>query len=205
MIQMFMFFALGFLTASLLVVIVVPFVHKRAERLTVRRVEASMPQSFAEIHADRDHLRAAFAISTRRLELSIEQLRAKTASQLAELGRKTAVINRLMVELDARTATVSTSKKRAAPPLRAAADEFSVKTGWLRAAERSLADKDAEVAKLTADLDERSRTADRHRVEIVALKVQIDVLKDQVTELGRRRAQERLAPERRRTIMRVMR
>jgi len=82
-------------------------------------------------------------------------------------------------------------------------DEFSVKAEWLREAERTLADKEAEVARLRSDLDERSRTADSRRIEIVALKMQIDALKDQVAGRGKRRAQERVGPEWRGAIMRI--
>jgi len=45
-------------------------------------------------------LRADFAMSTRRLELSNEQLRNKTANQLAELGRKSDILNRLKAQRD---------------------------------------------------------------------------------------------------------
>jgi hypothetical protein len=41
------------------------------------------------ISPDKDQLRAEFAVSTRRLEMKIEKLKAQTASQLAELGKKT--------------------------------------------------------------------------------------------------------------------
>jgi len=116
MIETFMFLALGFLAASLLALVVIPFVHNRAERLTMRRIEASTPLSIEEIRAEKDQLRAEFAMSTRRLELNIEQLRSKTARQLAELGMKALVINRQKVELDANTATISALKKRGAVP-----------------------------------------------------------------------------------------
>ena len=53
-----------------------------------------------EIQADKDLLRAEFAMATRRLEIIIEQLRNKNASQLIELGRKSNVINRLKLELN---------------------------------------------------------------------------------------------------------
>ena len=61
----------------------------------------------AEIQADKDQLRAEFAMSTRRLEMSVEQLKAKITSQLAELGKKTDAINRLKVELGEKSATIS--------------------------------------------------------------------------------------------------
>jgi len=203
MIETFMFFALGFLAASLLALVVIPIVHGRAERLTKRRIEASTPLSIEEIRADKDQLRADFAMATRRLELNIEQLRANTAKQLAELGRKALVINRQKVELDAKTATISALKKRGARSRPVGEDEFSVKTEWLREAECTLADKEVEVARLRSDLDERSRMADSQRIKVVALKMQIDALEDQVAGRGKRRAQERVGPEWRGAIMRI--
>ena len=65
---------------------IVPLVHNRAVRLTTRRLEAATPLSMAEIQADKDQLRAEFAMSARRLEMSVDQLKNKTTSQLAELG-----------------------------------------------------------------------------------------------------------------------
>ena len=78
----------------------------RAVRLTMRRLEAATPLSMAEIQADKDQLRAEFAMSTRRLEMSVEQLKAKTTGQLAELGKKTDAINRLKIELGEKAATI---------------------------------------------------------------------------------------------------
>ena len=101
MIESIMYFGIGFLFAALIGVVVIPIIHARAVRLTVRRLEDSIPQSMAEIQAGKDLLRAEFAVSTRRLETNIEQLKHKTASQLAELGKNGDVINRLKIERDA--------------------------------------------------------------------------------------------------------
>src|SRR6187397_2646057 len=103
MVEPIMFFGLGFLAASLVGLIIIPFVHNRAVRLTTRRLEAATPLSMAEIQADKDQLRAEFAMSARRLEMSVEQLKNKTTSQLAELGKKSDAINRMKIELGERT------------------------------------------------------------------------------------------------------
>jgi hypothetical protein len=71
MIEPIMFFAIGFLVASLFGLVLIPLVHNRAVRLTLRRLEAATPLSMAEIQADKDQLRAEFALSTGRLELSV--------------------------------------------------------------------------------------------------------------------------------------
>jgi hypothetical protein len=101
MIQAIMYFGIGFLFASLIGLAVIPMIHARAVRLTLRRVENSIPQSMAEIQADKDLLRAEFAMQARRLEIDAEQLKDKSANQLAELGRKNDVINRLKIEHEA--------------------------------------------------------------------------------------------------------
>ncbi len=201
MIEPIMFFAIGFLVASLFGLVLIPLVHNRAVRLTMRRLEAATPLSMAEIQADKDQLRAEFAMSTRRLELSVEQMKAKTTSQLAELGKKTDAINRLKVELGEKTAAIfslEAREKALKDQLQATESEHSVKIGALREAERMLAEKQAELSKLAIDLNERSASADSHRVETTALRVQVEALKERVTghereaeEIGDRLTRER--------------
>ena len=83
MIESVMYFGIGFLVAALLGLLFIPLVHNRAVRLTMKRLEASTPLSIAEIRADKDQLRAEFAMSTRRLEMSVDKLKTKTTTQLA--------------------------------------------------------------------------------------------------------------------------
>src|SRR6516225_5547715 len=106
MVEQIMFIGIGFLIAGLLVIGVIPLVHARAVRLTMRRLEALTPLSLAEIQADKDQLRAEFAMSTRRLEMSVDQLKTKTTSQLAEIGKKSEAIGRLKLELGEKTAAL---------------------------------------------------------------------------------------------------
>ena len=94
-IESIMYLGIGFLFAALIAVAVIPSIQHRTVRLTMRRLENSIPQSVEEMQAHNDLLRAEFAMSTRRLEIGTEQLRERTANQLAELGRKGDVINRL--------------------------------------------------------------------------------------------------------------
>ena len=184
MIEPIMYFGIGFLFAALLGLVVVPLVHGRAVRLTMRRLEAATPLSMAEIHADKDQLRAEFAMSTRRLEMSVEQLKAKTTNQFAELGKKGDAINRLKMELGEKTATIfalEARDKALRDQLRATEDEVSAKTSIMHEAERTLSDKEAELAKLSGALDERSSLAESQKVELAALKTQVVALKDGLT------------------------
>jgi chromosome segregation ATPase len=188
MIESVMFFGIGFLVAALLGLLFVPLVHNRAVRLTMKRLEASTPLSIAEIRADKDQLRAEFAMTTRRLEMSVDKLKAKTTNQLAELGKKTDAINQLKKELGEKTATifaVETRDKTLRDQLRATEEEFQIKSGALREAERQLADKEAELTKLLGELGERSLQADSQRGEIAALHAQVEAHKVSVADYER--------------------
>lgn len=159
MIELVMYFGIGFLVATLLGLLFIPLVHNRAVRLTMKRLEASTPLSMAEIRADRDQLRAEFATSTRRLEMKIEMMKVQTTWQLAELGKKTGTINQLRKDLNEQTATISALEARdktLRDQLRATEKELQIKSHALREADRELADKEAELTKL---LGERSLVA----------------------------------------------
>ncbi len=185
MIESVMYFGIGFLVAALLCLLFVPLVHNRAVRLTMKRLEAATPLSIAEIRADKDQLRAEFAMSTRRLEMSVEKMKAKTTTQLVELGKKTDAINQLKKELGEKTATIfalEARDKTLRDQLRATEEEFQIKSGSLREAERLLADKESELTKLLGELGERSLIADSQRTEIAALHTQVEAMKVSVAD-----------------------
>ena len=187
MIEPIMYFGIGFLVAALFGLVIIPLVHGRAVRLTMRRLEAATPLSMAEIQADKDQLRAEFAMSTRRLEMNVEQLKTKTTSQLAELGKKGDAINRLKMELGEKTTTIfalEARDKALRDQLRATEEEVATKTSIMHGAELTLSDKQAELAKLIGALDERSSLADAQKIELVALKTQVEALKERLTDAG---------------------
>jgi chromosome segregation ATPase len=183
MVEPAMYLAIGFLVAMLLGLTIVPLVHNRAVRLTTRRMEAATPLSMAEIQADKDQLRAEFAMSARRLEMNVDQLKHKTTSQLAELGKKTDAINRMKLELGEKNATIfalEAREKAVKEQLRATEEEFAAKTEALRLAEKALTDKQSELARINSELNDRTTTAETRKVELVAVNTQIDALKNRV-------------------------
>lgn len=183
MVEPIMYLAIGFLISMLCGLMILPLVHNRAVRLTTRRIEAATPLSMAEIQADKDQLRAEFAMSARRLEISVDQLKSKTTSQLAELGKKTDAINRMKLELGEKNAAIfalEAREKAVKEQLRATEEEFAAKTEALRTAEQALTDKQKELSKTTTALSDRSVAADSHQVELVALRTQIEELKSRV-------------------------
>lgn len=87
MIQSIMLAALGFLLACLIASLLAPTLYKRAARLTARRIESTMPLTLAEIEADKDQIRADFAVRLRRLETALARSKDRNAGQLVEISR----------------------------------------------------------------------------------------------------------------------
>lgn len=183
MVEPIMYLAIGFLISTLLGLMIMPLVHNRAVRLTAKRLEAATPLSMAEIQADKDLLRAEFAISARRLETQVEQLRNATTTQLAELGKKTDAINRLKLELGEKSAAIfalEAREKVQQEERSAVTEELETKATRLHAAEQELAARQAELARLSSELSDRTMAAESRQVELVALRTQIEALQSHI-------------------------
>lgn len=102
-----MIFALGFLAASLCGLLLLPALNVRAARLARRRAEARLPLSPAEIAAERDFLRAQFAVQQRRLERRVETVQAKRHADLAAIGAGTMRAAALARDVAARDAEIA--------------------------------------------------------------------------------------------------
>ncbi len=112
MIESLMLCGIGVLAGCLLMLMFIPLVHRRAVRLTKQQLVDATPLMVNEIRADKDHLRAEFAMSVRRLEISLEEMRAKAASRNGGNHKQNVEISRLQVELDRKTALIFALRTR---------------------------------------------------------------------------------------------
>lgn len=99
MINALMFGALGFFLACLLALMLAAPLWNRAVRLTTRKLEATMPMSLNDIQADKDQLRAEFAIELRKVEVALEKAKEKAARELIEANKRRVEISVLNTEL----------------------------------------------------------------------------------------------------------
>ena len=154
-IENIMYFALGLLAAGLIALIIMPAVWKRAVRLTKRRIEAATPITMAEFRADKDQLRAEFALSNRRLEMNVETLRKRLADQLTDVDRKRTDLGALKAERDQHLAVVNELQAREAE-LRARVTELERESTdlaqRLRMRERELSNRAGEMETLRQGL-----------------------------------------------------
>jgi len=186
MIEPIMIFGIGFLAAALCALLILPLVHNRAVRLTKKRLEAAAPLTMAEMQADKDQLRAEFAMATRRLELLIEHLKSENASQFAELGKKNDAINLFKIEVSDKASEIQGLKLNIVQlqeQVQATQGDLAAKAGTLNETERVLAEKQSQIGKILGDLNERDLAADSHRVEMIAVHAQVEALKGQINEM----------------------
>lgn len=148
-----MIFALGFLVSGLLTLMLLPAFWRRALRLSQRRLEMQMPLSMAEIVAERDQLRADFAIRQRRIEQRCEALVADRAHDRGELGRRARLIGGLDAELAESKRVVIEQRTALADAERRIADL----EGQFATAHKELFDTEGRLARVTdsaADLED---------------------------------------------------
>jgi hypothetical protein len=110
MIESLMLCGIGLLAGCLLMLLFFPAVHQRAVRLTRRDLIDAAPLTAKEMQAEKDQLRAQFAVSLRRLELNLEQMRQKATERAAD--RQYAEVARLQVEIDRKNALILALRAR---------------------------------------------------------------------------------------------
>ena len=101
-IETIMLVALGFVGALLVGLLVVRGLWTYAVSLGKRRVERRAPSAIAELRADRDRLKAEYAMQGRRLQLRLDDLKTRMAEQMAEASRNRNRIEHLADEIKRR-------------------------------------------------------------------------------------------------------
>jgi len=186
-----MYFVLGFLASALLALLIMPSIWRRATRLTKKRIEAAAPMTMSEFRADKDQLRAEFALSTRRLEMSVEALRKRLAGQLSEISRKRTDQLQLKAERNEQLSIVQELEHRESDLRRRILDlekEGANLAQRLRMRERDYSTKLAELDRLrardggvsTAEIDELLNALEKERLRSERLEEQVHRLIQQL-------------------------
>lgn len=197
MIELAMLFGAGFLTAAVLGMFVANAVWRRAVRLTTKRIQAAMPVSLADIKADRDQLRAEFALSTRKLEMAVDDLKKRTQVQLVDIGKKNEQIRILIDEVKTRSEQQRQFEGRE-QELRAIILTTESQLGTtmrdLRSAEKAVEKATESLAQRERELADTKASSDERRVELAALQTNLARVEDELGEV--RRVRDRIENER---------
>lgn len=130
---------LGFALASLLALFVGRFFWAIAIRLGARRMQKQVPSTVKELQADRDRLRADYALISQKLGSHLETVKTRMAEQMAEVTRSRNRIQSLTEDVNVRDS------------------EISLLTDRIATLEAEAAARSVELSRLQSDLAERSQ------------------------------------------------
>lgn len=197
MIEYLLLFALGFLAATLLALIIAPVIHRRIITLTERRIRASVPLSTAEIRAEKDSARAAYAVENARLAVELRDQRDHLSNETARAVRlQESLAEAHAANLAARQTIEAANEEAGALRSQIRELEVSIETlqAELGASEREaaslkrtiagrddrIADLSGEIEELKIDLATRDTEAENFRVQLQALRDERAVLREQL-------------------------
>jgi len=162
-------FGLGFLTATLLALLIAPAIHRRIVAYTENRLRATMPISPQEVRAQKDMARALYAAENAKVRQELDTEREKNTSlrlaneaassdayRLGEQNRSLSLkIEELTLEIGELRAALDTSEERAG------AIAMSLTQQEQAANERAaqMSDLTARLTNLTRELDDSKITA----------------------------------------------
>ncbi len=176
-----MYFVLGLATAGLLALMIAPILWRRAVRLTRARIEHAVPANLSEIQADKDQLRAEFAMSARRLETTVEQLRQKAGEQLVDINQKRDLIGRLAEEQARRVEVLEKLEERESELhnlLHRREDRIAETTAELGTLRHTLSERSRALEQVETTLKRAAAANEEQTVELVAKGTELENLRD---------------------------
>jgi hypothetical protein len=156
-IEMVMLVGLGFLMAALLTVFLSPLYRRRVARLTTDALKRSMPLTEAEIRADKDQLRAEYAIRIHKLDTKVEEAAEASARQMVELNRRDAAISNLEDEVSRQRTTLEEHENARRVLEQTIMDRLPKVEHRLSEARKLLFQRDREIVALSQGSEKQSR------------------------------------------------
>lgn len=181
-----MLIALGFLAACLLGLLVAPAFWSRAVRLTTRRIKDTMPLSELEIEADRDRIRAEYAIKMHKLESLVDQVKLAGARQQIEINRRDARVNMLESDLDRLQASYEEADNAKRVLEQTVTDRLPRVESRLSEAKQVLVAREREVNELTRTSEQQMRALAEAGAENAERQREIERLTASVSQRGGR-------------------
>lgn len=181
-----MYFVLGLLTAILLVIFALPRVWKRAERLTTRRIEAELPLSWAELQAEKDRIRADYAVETRRAEFARDKLQTRALEQSLLLKERQDELNAANRQIEILQETIADFEDRieeARNTTLSREEEVNRLAANLKQTERSRDTSDSRQKEKSAQLAAVQRDNEESRLQIATLRTALETMTAQHEEL----------------------
>lgn len=156
-IQSVMLVTLGVLAAAFIGLLVAPAYRRRTVRLATEALKRSLPLSEAEIRADKDRLRAEYAVLISSLESKVTQAGLAAARQRIELNRRDAAISRLEGEISRIKTSIEEHENARRVLEQTVRDRLPKVEQRLAEARKMLLQRDHEIAQLTQSAERQSQ------------------------------------------------
>jgi peptidoglycan hydrolase CwlO-like protein len=185
-IEFVLLFALGFLTAALVALIVAPIIQRRVVKLTERRIRASVPLSAAEIRAEKDMARAAFAAENARLSVDLKHNRdlltesvargTRLSNELVTIRSEKLDAEKRIEEQDADIRDLHSQINARDARITTLTGNFGDAARLAEARKHEIAMRDDKINRLGAEIEEL-------RIDLVTLDTEAENFKSQIREL----------------------
>ena len=218
MIEFALLFGLGFLSATLIVMVLAPAVHRRVVRYTENRLKATMPISPSEVRAQRDLARAVYAAENARTkqELTIQRDQAvqlqlaydKLTDEAAQLHGANDELRMQVEDMSMEAADLRSRLRREEgfihqlkESLQLVENNASAKDEEIEALQRRIARLTTDIDNYKIDLSTRDTEVENARFRAGALREDRDTLRTDVKLLTARakEAERRVKEEQSRT------
>jgi chromosome segregation ATPase len=183
LLQNLLFFVLGICVAGLFALWLAPYVWRRAARVTERRIEAAIPLSVHEVRAEKDQMRAAFAVDLRDIELKNEALQRSTAENRVAINTHLETIDRLEAKVSQGLNVISENEERIDALQLDVQRRVEVSTKLksdLNAAQAKLEERNERVRELTSGLNRSESDLNAARIELAALQTRAENASDKL-------------------------
>jgi hypothetical protein len=184
-----MLVALGFLCATLLGLMIFPAFWRRAVRLTAQRLKEQLPLTEAEIKADKDRLRAEYAIQVHKLETQVERAQLERARQIIEINRRDARISALEQDQSRLNQLVDENQNARRVLEQTVSDRLPKIEARLAEARTALFNRDRDIAELTQNAQRQQLALEEAKSINTQQSSELDRLTNALTVRGARNQQ----------------
>lgn len=182
MIEAALYIALGALSISLLLFAVLPIVSGRARRLAINELERQAPVSLSEITAQKDQMRAKFAVDMNRQEKRVSKLQAETHQHQISAERWRGHAQSVEMEFDKLTDEYAATKKK----FMRMEQELERQKDIAKSALKTPTGKETQARlNLESEVDQLRAEKSTASVKIVSLQTEVSNAQSRVAEMER--------------------
>ncbi|WP_018235509.1 hypothetical protein [Ensifer sp. BR816] len=187
MIEYALLFALGFLTAAIIGLLVAPAIQRRIVRFAEDRLKETMPLSPQEVRAQRDAARATYAAENAKISQTLRRERDKGVALMLENEKALGEARRLTGEnadLHAQLADMNVE----AADMRSTIRQLELRLADVRAShdnqQRDNGTKGEAIRSLNSQIDKQAAELDSLRIDLAARETQIEHLRSRAAGLS---------------------